>query len=134
MGLFDDTLKDSESLFKNEIALDPSFQPKKISYRENENQEIANCIKPLFDKRNGKNLLIHGEPGIGKTLACIKVKEELEEAETIGEISVFYINLWKKNTQHKIILELCDQLDYKFTQNKSSEELLQIVKQKINQN
>src|SRR3989344_4586772 len=127
--------QDSESIFKNEIALDPNFTPRgKIEFRENENQYIADCIKPLLQRRNGKNLVIFGPPGIGKTLACIKVKEELEEAETIGEISVFYINLWKKNTQHKIILELCDQLDYKFTQNKSSEELLQIVKQKINQN
>lgn len=83
-------------------------------------------------RRNGKNLIIFGPPGIGKTLACKKVKEALEE-ET-NEISVFYINLWKKNTQHKITLELCEQLDYKFTHNKSSEELLRIVKQKINQN
>src|SRR3989344_1843289 len=79
MGLFDNILKDNETLFKNELALDPSFQPKKISYRENENQEIATCIKPLFEKRNGKNLLIYGPPGIGKTLACKKVLEELEE-------------------------------------------------------
>jgi len=135
MSLFSNYSRDSTAIFKNEIALDPSFTPRgKIAFRENENQYIADCIKPLLQRRNGKNLIIFGPPGIGKTLASIKVKEELEETETIGEISVFYINLWKKNTQHKIILELCDQLDYKFTQNKSSEDLLQIVKQKINQN
>ncbi|MBI2105387.1 AAA family ATPase [Candidatus Woesearchaeota archaeon] len=133
MSLFKNYSKDSESIFKNEIALDPSFTPRgKIEFRENENQYIADCIKPLLHRRNGKNLIIFGPPGIGKTLACKKVKEALEE-ET-NEISVFYINLWKKNTQHKITLELCEQLDYKFTHNKSSEELLRIVKQKINQN
>ena len=133
MSLFKKYLQDSESIFKNEIALDPNFTPSgPIQFRENENKYIATCIKPLLQRRNGKNLIIYGQHGIGKTLACIKVKEELEK-ET-DEVSVFYINLWKKNTSHKIILELCDQLDYKFTQNKSSDELLQIVKQKINQN
>lgn len=133
MSLFNKYLQASESIFKNETALDPSFTPRgKIEFRENENQCIADCIKPLLQRRNGKNLIIFGPSGIGKTLACKKVKEELEQ-ET-DEVSVFYINMWKKNTQHKIILELCEQLDYKFTHNKSSEELLQIVKQKINQN
>lgn len=132
MSLFSN-YQDSASIFKNETSLDPSFTPRgKIEFRENENQYIAECIKPLLQRRNGKNLIIFGPPGIGKTLACKKVKEALEE-ET-DEVLVFYINLWKKNTQHKIILELCDQLDYKFTHNKSSEDLLQIVKQKINQN
>ncbi|MBI2508297.1 AAA family ATPase [Candidatus Woesearchaeota archaeon] len=122
-----------ESIFKNEIALDPNFTPRgPIEFRENENKYIANCIKPLLQRRNGKNLIIFGQQGVGKTLACIKVKEELEETE--DEVSVFYINLWKKNTSHKIILELCEQIDYKFTQNKSSDELLQIIEQKINQN
>ena len=58
--LFRDILKSSESLFKNEVALDPEFVPKLIQFRENENQYIATCIKPLFQKRNGKNLIIHG--------------------------------------------------------------------------
>ncbi len=132
MSLFGN-YQDSASIFKNETALDPSFAPRgQIAFRENENKYIAECIKPLLQRRNGKSLIIFGPPGIGKTLACQKVKEALEE-ET-DEVLVFYINLWKKNTQHKIILELCDQLDYKFTHNKSSEDLLQIVKQKINQN
>jgi cell division control protein 6 len=61
----------------------------------------------------------------------LKIKEELEEE--VDDIFVFYINLWKKNTQYKIILELCAQLDYKFIQNKSADELFQIIKSKINQ-
>ena len=132
MSLFSNS-QDSTSIFKNEIALDPNFTPRgPIEFRENENKYIAECIKPLLQRRNGKNLVIFGPPGIGKTLACLKVREELEG--TTDEVQVFYINLWKKNTSHKIILELCEQLDYKFTHNKSSDELLNIVKQRINQN
>ncbi|MAF51145.1 MAG: hypothetical protein CMH64_03565 [Nanoarchaeota archaeon] len=128
--LFKDILKDSESLFKNEVALDPEFTPKIIPFRESENQYVATCIKPLFQKRNGKNLIIHGLPGIGKTLATKNVLKELEE-ET-DDIVPVYINCWKKNSTYQIILEFCKALDYKFTQNKRTDELISIVVEKLN--
>ena len=125
-------MQDSESLFRNETALDPFFTPRgPIEFRENENKYIAQCIKPLLQRRSGKNLIIYGPPGIGKTLACKKVLEQLEEEP--NEIIPFYVNVWKKNSQYKIILELCEQLDYKFTHNKSADDLFEVVKQKINQ-
>jgi archaeal cell division control protein 6 len=128
--LFKDVLKDSESLFKNEVALDPEFTPKSIPFRENENQYIATCIKPLFQKRTGKNLIVHGTPGIGKTLAVKNVLKELEE-ET-DEIITVYANCWKKNSTYQIVLEICNALDYKFTQNKRTDELISIITEKLN--
>jgi len=130
MGLFDDILKSDETLFKNEIALDPSFQPKKISHRENENQYIATCIKPLFNKKSGKNLLIFGAPGIGKTLACKKVLEELEEKT--DDIIPIYINCWKKDTSYKAVIEICSLIGYKLIQNKKTDELMSIISQRLN--
>ena len=59
-GLFKDILGSSESLFKNELALDFSFQPKLVPYREKEQRFIAGCIKPLFQGKNGKNVFIFG--------------------------------------------------------------------------
>ena len=130
MGLFDNMLKDSESLFKNELALDFSFQPKLIKYRESEQRFIAGCIAPLFNKRNGKNLLIHSPPGFGKTLAIKHIFQEIEE-EHEGVIPI-YVNCWQKNTSYKIILDICDQIGYKFTQNKKTEELFKLVQQHLN--
>ena len=66
-NLFKDMLKDSESLFKNPIALDYDYQPKLIPYRENEQHYIANCIKPLLQERNGKNLFILSKPAVIQT-------------------------------------------------------------------
>ena len=108
MTLFKDMLKDDESLFKNSVALDFDYQPKLIPYREKEQFSIANCVKPLFSKRNGKNVFIVGRPGIGKTVACKHVLKELEE-ET-DDIIPIYVNCWKKNTTYKVILELCNVL------------------------
>lgn len=129
-GLFKDILKSSETLFKNDIALDFSFVPKIVPYREKEQRIIAGSIKPLFQEKTGKNIFIFGQPGVGKTVALKKVLEELEqETENIAPI---YINCWQRNTTYKIILEICDLMDFKFVQNKKTEELFRWIKQTLN--
>ncbi|MBW3012641.1 AAA family ATPase [Candidatus Woesearchaeota archaeon] len=125
MGLFDNMLKDNESLFVNEVALDYDFMPKIMKFRENEQQRIAVCIRPLFQKRNGSNIIVHGAPGIGKTVATKKILENLEE-ET-DEIIPIYINCWQNNSTYKIILEICEKLNYRLTMNKNTIELMKIV-------
>lgn len=130
MGLFDDTLKAGESLIKNEEALDFEFVPKLMPYRENQHRQIAECIKPLLAGRNGSNLFVSGSPGIGKTAAVKSVFRELEE-ET-DEILAIYINCWQKNTTYKVILGICEELEYRFTQNKKTEELFKVVKAMLN--
>ena len=132
MGLFDDALKDSESLFRDEIALDSDFQPPKISFRENENQYIAECIKPLLKKRSGKNLFVTGSPGIGKTVATKLVLLELEQKGLDEDIYSLYVNCWKKDTAHKIVLEICNQLGYRFILNKTTEQLITEVSKLLN--
>ena len=77
--MFDDMLSSDESLFLDTVALDYDYVPKLIPHRENEQRYAATCMKPLFSKRNGKNLLIHGISGVGKTVACKHILQELEE-------------------------------------------------------
>jgi len=132
MSLFKNMLSDSESLFVNEIALDYDFLPKKLPYRGSQQEHMAACIKPLFQKRNGKNLVIFGLPGIGKTAACRKVLEELEEQSE--EIIPIYVNCWQHNTTYKIVLEICNKIGYRLTMNKKTNELLDIVIEKLNKN
>jgi len=130
MSLFDDMLKGEESLFLDTIALDVDFMPGVVKHRENEQQYIATCIKPLFQKRSGKNLFITGSPGIGKTVAVKHVLQELKK-ET-GDIETIYVNCWKKDTAHKIALEICDQLDYKFVHNKDTTDLFRDITKILN--
>ena len=130
MGIFKDMLGAGETLFKNPVALDYDYVPKLLPYRENEQFKIASCIKPLFQRRNGRNLLIYGKPGVGKTVACKHVLQELEEeAEDIIPI---YINCWQRNTTFKILLEMCDKLGYKLTHNKKTDQLLAVVVKTLN--
>lgn len=130
MGLFNNMLGDKESVFRNAVALDYDYVPKLVPYREKEQFHMASCVKPLFQERSGKNLLVVGTPGIGKTVACRHVLQELEE-ET-EEIIPVYVNCWQKNTTFKVFLEMCDLIGYKFTQNKKTNELFKIVKQNLN--
>ena len=132
MGVFKDILSDEESLFINEVALSFDFMPKEVPYRESENQYIATCIKPLFQKRNGTNLFIHGSPGIGKTLAVRSVFKEMLDKGFDEEVIPIYINCWRKDTSHKIILDICEQLGYKFTHNRTTEELMNEVAKILN--
>lgn len=131
MNLFSGMLREGESLFRDEIALDYDYLPKLLPYRDDEQFYLASCIKPLLQKRNGKNLLIHGAPGIGKTAAARYVLRDLEN-ET-DDVAVIYVNCWKKNTSFKIVLDICEQLNIKFLQNKTKDELFDLLKKDLNQ-
>lgn len=125
--VFDKIPNDRESIILNEIALSYDFIPKEIPHRENENHYIATCIKPLMNNRNGKNLFIFGTPGIGKTLAVKSVFREMSEKGIDEEVRPIYINCWKYNTPYKITLEICRQIEYKFTHNKTIDQLITII-------
>jgi len=130
MGLFDDMLGSDESIFLDPVALDYDYLPKLIPYREKEQHHVALCIKPLFSERNGKNLILHGPPGVGKTAAIRHIFRELEE--TTDDVVPIYINVWQKNTTYKVVIDICDQLNYKFTHNKKTDELFKIIETQLN--
>ncbi|MFT7616344.1 MAG: cell division control protein 6, partial [Candidatus Woesearchaeota archaeon] len=113
-----------------ETALSYEFIPKLIPYREAQQKRIASCIAPMFNHQTGRNVVVFGPPGVGKTVATKHILNELEEKTT--EIIPFYINCWQKNTSYKIMLAICDLLDYKFTHNKKTDELFDIIANRIN--
>jgi len=130
MGIFDNMLKSGESLFINPIALEYDYQPKIVPFREQEMRQVAYSMKPLFQQRNGSNLIVFGPPGVGKTAACRHLLQEIEEQSE--DIIPIYINCWQRNTSFKVILAICDALGYRFTQNKRSEEIFFEIKKLIN--
>lgn len=130
MSLFKNMLRAGESLFRDTIVLDYDFQPKILKYREMEQKRFAIAIRPLLDGHTGRNLFVDGVPGIGKTTACKNVLRELEE-ET-DAIQTFYINCWKENTTYKIFAKICDELGFKFIQNKKTSELFDLIKAQVN--
>lgn len=130
MTIFKDILRSDQTLFKNDAALDTEFVPKILPFREQQQRKVAACIAPLLQGRNGKNVLMFGPPGIGKTATLKYMFRELED-ET-EEVIPIYLNCWQKNTTFKIIVTLCEELGYPLTHNKNTEELFQIVKNMVN--
>jgi len=129
-SLFKDMLNSGESLFRDAVVLSYDFQPKIMKYRENEQMRFAVAIRPLLQGYSGKNLFVFGSPGIGKTTACKHVLRELEE-ET-KEVVPIYINCWKENTTFKIFTKMCEDLGFKFLQQKKTSELFGLIKGKLN--
>lgn len=130
MSLFKDMLRSGESLFRDTLFLSYDFQPKILWGRENEQQRFAISIKPLLQGYPGRNLFVHGPPGIGKTTACKHVLRELEEES--DQVTSIYINCWKENTTFKIYAKICEDLGFKFLQSKKTTELLELIKSKLN--
>jgi len=130
MSLFDDVLGQGESLFTNEQALDPEWVPKLLPFRDQQQFSIAGCIKPLLQGRNGRNCFVSGAPGVGKTAATKWVLRDLEE--NTDDIYIVYVNCWQKNSMYKILVDICEQIDFRFTQNKNTEELFRVVENKVN--
>jgi cell division control protein 6 len=136
--MFKDMLKSGESVFKNHEALNFEFQPKVLLHRDKEQRYIIDCIRPLVAGRDGRNVFFWGQPGIGKTLAVRHILDAIDDPQDdqYGDVSdmiyPIYINCWNKNTTFKIVEDICDQVGYKFTQNKKTEELFKIVANIIN--
>jgi len=123
-------LREGESIFRDAVVLDFDFQPKILKFRENEQMRFAVGIRPLLQGSNGRNLFVFGSPGVGKTTACKHVLRELEE-ET-EDIETIYVNCWKENTTFKIFTKICEDLGFKFIQQKKTSELFSLIRNKLN--
>jgi len=130
MGLFENMLQGNETIFADTIALDFDYQPKIVLHREAQQRRIVESIKPLFQRRNGKNLIISGQPGVGKTVCLKHVLDELKQ-ET-DDIHCVYINCWKKDSAFKMLLQMCEDVEYAWVHNKSYDELIGKVIETIN--
>ena len=129
MSMFN-LLGSGESLFRDSVALDYDYLPKVIKHRKKEQQMFASAIRPLLNDRSGRNMLISGRPGVGKTAICKHMLRIL--GEETDDTSGFYVNCWKHNSSYKVMLELCQLLGLRFVVNKKTSELFDLVKKRLN--
>jgi len=69
---------------------------------------MASNISGIFETGKGRNLLIFGEPGTGKTL-CVRylLNETRKHAEALGvQVGVVYVNAGKTRTPYYTMLEV----------------------------
>ena len=130
MGMFDNFLQHDETIFKEQLVLDYEYLPHILKFRENQQQYIANILKPLFSSKMSSNILITGSPGIGKTACCRHILREMENFS--DKIYGIYINCWKQDSAYKVLVDICHQLGYKWTLNKKTNELIDEIAKIVN--
>jgi len=128
MNIFFD--EENDGLILNENSLTYSYIPQKILYRDEEQSVIANSVKPLLHGRKPLNLLIHGKPGLGKTLCASFLMRQLEDYT--NSVKPVMINCWEKNTEYSILMEIAKRLGCFFLQGKSCEEIFDEIFKKVN--
>jgi cell division control protein 6 len=129
MGLFDSRFSEEHSLFRDEHSLNYEFLPKELPFREDQQHALANVLAPLLHGRSGRNVLVHGAPGIGKTAAARAVLRELEEKH--DEVQYAFVNCWQYPTTFRILVQLCDAFNYRLTHNKKTDELMDIIQHNL---
>ncbi|MFA5050143.1 MAG: AAA family ATPase [Candidatus Micrarchaeia archaeon] len=107
MNLFD-SIKEQNSIIKNEDVFNPDFMPEELFFREKEIKEIAISLKGAA-KRKGENLLLYGSTGCGKTTCAKYVLSELEDYSR--KIKGIYINCWVFSTRFSVLNQIAYSLD-----------------------
>ncbi|MCS7109398.1 MAG: AAA family ATPase [Candidatus Micrarchaeota archaeon] len=96
------------SIFKNENALSLEYLPPEMPEREGQLREIAFALNPVIRGKRGRNILITGPTGSGKT-SCVKyVLNQLNEVSQTP-ISI-YINCWNFSTSIAVLSEIAERL------------------------
>ena len=104
-----------ESVFFDKRALQSSYTPETILYREEQTKQIANILAPALRGDKPSNLFIYGKTGTGKTLTIKYTTQkliEIAERENIP-LKVLYINCKLKrsaDTEYRLIAQLAREL------------------------
>ena len=92
-----------ETLFMNPEAFDFDFIPEEFGYRQNQMQELVNCVNPAVNKKRPVNCILSGPPATGKTTS---IKKIIEELKGYSHIITVYLNCRVHNTTFRVYSEI----------------------------
>ena len=116
-----------ETIFRNPGMLEEEYLPRLLPYREDQHKYLADCVKPVLFGRPGKNVVISGATGIGKT-ACARflIRELKEQTDNVFPV---YINCWKRDTTYRVIHHIGEQIGIKpyMMERKRADEIFDMI-------
>lgn len=101
-----------QSLFKDKNVLSSAFIPNKISYRDNEIEQVVSILSTALRGYRPNNIFIYGTCGTGKTVVVCFVLNQLE-ALGKNNIKAIYINCKMKkvaDTEYRLFACLLREL------------------------
>ena len=107
---------DDNIIFKNKSALQASYQPEEIVYRDEQINQIASILAPVLRGEKPSNLFLYGKTGTGKTLSIQFIADKLLKrlkGSFDFKLKIEYLNCRLKrvsDTEYRILAELIKKL------------------------
>lgn len=126
--IFEDELH-RPSVFKDETKLSIQYIPNQLKFRIKELKFLARHFKGLIEEgEDGKNLIIHGPVGTGKTSITKKFGNWASERKNERKIEYIHVNCRVNRSTYTILLAIARELnEHVPSRGYSSHELLDMV-------
>ena len=126
--IFEDELR-RPTVFKDETKLSIRYIPTELNYRTEELKFLARHFKGLiYDGEEGKNLIVYGPVGSGKTSITKKFGQWVMERDNKRRIEYIHINCRVNRSSYTILLAIARSLNEHIpSRGYASHELLEMV-------
>ena len=126
--LFEDELQ-RPSVFKDETKLSIRYIPNELHFRSTELKFLARHFKELIEEgQDGKNLIVFGPVGSGKTSITKKFGQWINERENKRKLEYIHVNCRVNRSTYTILLSIARTLNEHIpSRGYSSHELLDMV-------
>ena len=122
--------ENSNSIIKDARVLEEDFIPKEVVHGSSEIKEMERSLKPIVNGDKGRNMLLFGPTGTGKTCLAKYVLEELSSYTT--SVNKAYVNCWENHSNFKVLYELYSEIGSPLNVHRKgtgTQELLDKIKQ-----
>ena len=105
--------KEGVNLISNREVLSADYVPKRLPFRDNQTNEVAEVLSPILHDSKPSNLLLYGKTGTGKTAVVRYVLSELESSARADRknLVIAYVNTRIADTVYGTLAEFAGVLD-----------------------
>ena len=105
--------KEGIDLFANRGVLGSEYVPKKLPFRDEQTNEVAEVLSPILHYSKPSNLLLYGKTGTGKTAVVQYVLSELKSNAKTDQTNLIiaYVNTRIADTVYGTLAEFAGFLD-----------------------